>query len=89
MGPIVGIAFDVAATEDGSEKFFCAGAFVFVAAVFEDFGSRFFGDDKGFIQAGFDAVVDLDIPIFEGCADGFDFLFDRLFEWVEDDPGVA
>ena len=43
--------------------------------------------DEGFVAAGLDAVVDLDVPVLERRADGFNFALDALLDGREDDPG--
>lgn len=47
------------------------------------------GNDKGIIISRLNAIVNLYVPIFEWCADGFDFVFDALLYGREDNPTVG
>ena len=78
--PLIPIPLDVASAKNGPDKFSRPLAFVVAAAGGENLVAFRRGDDEGFVVAGLDAIVDLDIPILEGCADGFDFPLDALLD---------
>ena len=63
LSPIVAVAFDVFAAQNRSYQIRGALAFLFRLAIGEDLIALCGADNKGFVAAGLDAIVDLDIPI--------------------------
>ena len=62
--PVVAVPFDVFAAQNRSYQIRGALTLFFSLAIGKDLIALCGADDKGIIAAGFDAVVDLDIPIF-------------------------
>ena len=61
--PIIAVPFDVFAAQNRSYQIRGALAFLFRLAIGEDLIALCGADNKGFVAAGLDAIVDLDIPI--------------------------
>ena len=62
--PVVAVPFDVFAAQNRSYQIRGALTLFFSLAIGKDLIALCGADNKGIIAAGFDAVVDLDIPIF-------------------------
>ena len=62
--PVVAVSFDVFAAQNRSYQIRGAPMLFLGLAIGKDFIALSGAADKGIVTAGFDAVVDLDIPIF-------------------------
>lgn len=62
--PIIAVPFDVFAAQNRSYQIRGALAFLFRLAIGKDLVALCGADNKGFVAAGLDAIVDLDIPVF-------------------------
>ena len=62
--PVVAVSFDVFAAQNRSYQIRGAPMLFLGLAIGKDLIALSGADDKGIVTAGFDAVVDLDIPIF-------------------------
>ena len=80
--PVISVPFDVSASKN----------WPYNLSGFGILGDKFrplcFIYDKCFITTGFDTKINLDIPLFQRNADGFNFALDGLLDGVEDDPGI-
>ena len=86
LRPLVAVAFNVSAAENGSYEFGGSFAFRFVTASGEDFVAPSGGNDERFVATRLNTIVDRDVPLAQRCADGFDFALDGGFDGRKDHP---
>ena len=81
VGEGIAVAFDVTAAENGSDDLSRARVLgdetVLGLAI----------DDEGFVESGFHAIIDGDVPFFQRSTILFDLLFDGLLDGGENSPG--
>ena len=86
-GPVVGVALDVAASQNWPNDRLCSLALFLGLTVRKDLVAPFGCDYEGVVVAGLYAVIDADIPVPQRFPDAFDFSLDALLDGGEDYPG--
>jgi len=89
LRPLVAVAFNISAAENGSYEFGGSFAFRFVTACGEDFVAPNGGNDERFVATRLNTIVDRDVPLAQRCADGFDFALDGGFDGRKDHPTLV
>ena len=87
--PIIAVPFDVFAAQNRSYQIRGALAFLFRLAVGEDLIALCGADNKGFVAAGLDAIVDLDIPVFQWRPDFLNLTADACLDGRENKPAAG
>lgn len=86
--PFVAITLDVSAAKNRSNQFLSSSPLVSCATVPKYLLPFFRRNNKGVVTAGLNAVVDLDIPVLERRAHGFNLAFNALLDWREYHPAI-
>lgn len=86
-GPVVGVALDVAASQNWPNDRLRSLALFLGLTVRKDLIAPFGCDYKGVVVTGLYAVIDADIPVPQRFPDAFDLSLDALLDGGEDYPG--
>ena len=84
--PIITVSSNIPATENRSNKFGCSLALILGLASIQNLAPLGRINDESIVETGLDAIIDLDVPIFQRRADSFYFRLDAPLYVAQDRP---